>query len=652
MYRHLCTLGLAFVLTVGDSSFLHAQFARVPQEHGAGQYSGEPDRSSAPNETGSDLADDRQHGVGRISVAQGDVNVRRGDTSDLVAAATNAPLIAQDRLQTAAGSRAEVELDSANLIRLAPDTDVGLAGLEYRRFQVQLGAGTIIYRVLRPSESQGEVDTPSIALRALGEGAFRIAVLDDGTTQIDVRAGAAEIFGPRGSQRIEPGHSVIVRGNPADPEFLEIEPFMRDQFDDWSEARDRELLSSQSYHYVSRDISGAEDLDANGTWVPSQYGQVWAPRTQGENWAPYSYGQWSWESYYGWTWVDYASWGWAPYHYGRWFWNGNHGWCWWPGARLSAHLWSPALVGFFGWSNGGLGWAALAPYERFQSWWGRGEWGGGPRPYGPDGFYRLRNVGVLGVYRNAAFRGGAVFASYNGFSGPHQRYGFATREQLGGASFIHGQMPVRPNRESYLFSSRQAIANSRFSSVSNLRFFQYRQSQFGGAGQRVGAAGWSHASATSNQNRSLGNVRFSDRQPSFARDSGVDAGRGSPNGWQRFGDPGSSSGYRQRFAGDSRESGWHQFGRPQQSYSANETGQSDRARPMPAYRQPSSNDSFGTYNHGGRPYSGSYGGAPPRGSSAPRYTAPSPPHYSAPPSPHNNGGRGAYPSDSNRHGRR
>src|SRR4051794_28180794 len=234
MYRPLSTLGLAFVLTIGGSSFLHAQFARVLQEYGAGQYSAEPDRPSVPNETGPDSTNDQEHGVARISVAQGDVNVRRGDTSELVAATTNAPLVTQDRLQTAEGSRAEIELDSANLIRLAPDTDIGVANLEYRHFQVQLGVGAIIYRVLRSPESQGEVDTPSIALRALGEGVFRIAVLSDGTTQIDVRAGSAEIVGPRGSQRIDAGHSVAVRGDPGDPEFLEIAPSMRDQFDDWS----------------------------------------------------------------------------------------------------------------------------------------------------------------------------------------------------------------------------------------------------------------------------------------------------------------------------------------------------------------------------------------------------------------------------------
>src|SRR6185437_7861954 len=119
-----------------------------------------------------------------------------------------------------------------------------------------------------------------------------------------------------------------------------------DQFDDWSNNRDQQLLRSRSYQYVSADIYCAEDLDAYGSWVSSRYGPVWAP---------YHAGRWVWEDYYGWTWVDYAPWGWAPFHYGRWFMNGGRGWCWWPGPVRKPYYWRPALVGFFGFGGGGFG---------------------------------------------------------------------------------------------------------------------------------------------------------------------------------------------------------------------------------------------------------------------------------------------------------
>ncbi len=50
-----------------------------------------------------------------------------------------------------------------------------------------------------------------------------------------------------------------------------------------SAAEDR----SVSARYVSREIPGYQDLDANGTWRSSpQYGEVWVPRATPAGWAP------------------------------------------------------------------------------------------------------------------------------------------------------------------------------------------------------------------------------------------------------------------------------------------------------------------------------------------------------------------------------
>ena len=196
------------------------QLSSIRKRSSAAQYpQAQASNGQQQDASPQDQAADPQHGVARISIVQGDVNVKRGDRR-LVAAAINAPLMAQDNLQTSPGSRAEVELDSANLIRLAPNTDIGFADLEYQRYQIQLGAGAIIYRVLRDTNAQAEIDTPSIALKpearasiaypfsttalhrsrfARGKRRFTVRV-DRSASKLDIPFSSAEILLTRNSR--------------------------------------------------------------------------------------------------------------------------------------------------------------------------------------------------------------------------------------------------------------------------------------------------------------------------------------------------------------------------------------------------------------------------------------------------------------------
>jgi FecR protein len=473
-------LGSLFV----SAASLGAQYTAPDSGQGDAQAQEYPEQGTTPEQ---DQQADQQRAVARLSIAQGDVNVKRGDSGDLVAAVVNTPLLAQDHVQTSGGSRAEIQLDYANMIRLAPNTDVGFADLEYHRYQIQLGAGSIIYRVLRDSDAQAEIDTPSVAVRPTQQGDYRVSVLDDGSTEITVRSGELEVYSPKGTERLQAGRTMLVRGDSSDPEFQMGDQPAPDQFDEWSANRDRGLLASQSYQHVSRDIYGADDLDAYGNWVPSQYGNVWAPRSLSADWAPYSNGRWVSEPYYGWTWVDDEPWGWAPYHYGRWFDNPGYGWCWWPGSVASSYFWSPALVGFFGWGGGGfgvgvgwggIGWVALAPFETFHPWWGHGFYGGRfGRGYGNytsiNNINIVRNTNITNIYRNASVRGAAITAHGNDFGrGGSARYGRATAGQLRNANLFRGRMPVTPTQASRQFTNRQATPNPRLAAVANRRFYQ------------------------------------------------------------------------------------------------------------------------------------------------------------------------------------
>ena len=95
-----------------------------------------------------DLGDEPDHGVARLSVLSGDVTVRRGDSGEEIAAELNAPLVERDHLITERGARAEVQLDWANMIRLAPESEIRMARLSDRDFRVELrgGDGSIFSR--------------------------------------------------------------------------------------------------------------------------------------------------------------------------------------------------------------------------------------------------------------------------------------------------------------------------------------------------------------------------------------------------------------------------------------------------------------------------------------------------------------------------
>src|SRR5450631_2923047 len=106
--------------------------------------------------------DDMERGVARISLMNGEVSVRRGDSGEWVAGVINAPLLSDDRISTGPNSRAEVQFDAANILRIGANAEVHLSQLEAVRFQMELAHGTVTFRVLRPSNANVEVDTPSV----------------------------------------------------------------------------------------------------------------------------------------------------------------------------------------------------------------------------------------------------------------------------------------------------------------------------------------------------------------------------------------------------------------------------------------------------------------------------------------------------------
>ncbi len=522
----------------GDPSANPQEVPNVQLEEPSGPPSSQPPSSQPYSQPSSSQAEPASS-VARISLMHGDVSTQRGDSSDWTAVVLNQPLLTGDKVSTGVNSRTEVQLDSANVLRLGDNTLASIANLTRNEIQIQVSRGLLDYIVFKGAEAEVEIDTANVAVHPLQkDGIYRVEVNAEGETQVIVRKGEAEISTPQGSTRLEQGRMIIVRGTADQAQYKEQEAPAKDSWDSWNIDRDQAIRDADSWSHTNRNYVGSEDLDSNGRWqtVPD-YGPVWAP-TVAPGWAPYRAGRWVWEPGWGWTWVSYEPWGWAPYHYGRWF-VYNNSWVWWPGPVVGypayRPIWAPAYVSFFGFGGGvgfgvgfgfgSVGWLPCGPGDRFYPWYGR---------YGN----RFNSVAVVNVTNiHNSFGGYAPLRAAGGFSNlrmaaTDQRVrmgvssvaadrfgtgrgvpGTVSREEFNGGRMMAGNLPVVPSRASLSASNRPAPADTIHRGAQSQRFF---------SNSRPGAAPQSFE-------RQAARVQQSIQRNSQFRPITADAGRGMTN---------------------------------------------------------------------------------------------------------------------------
>ena len=297
--------------------------------------------------------------IARIGYLQGNVSLQAAGTDDWSQAPSNYPMAAGDRIYTGPGARGVIQLGGAEL-RLWQATDVTLTNVSDQYEQIGLATGALRVHVfeLDPG-SQIEVDTPNGATLIESPGDYRFEAFQqnqqqDASSIVTTNTGNAQITGPGINQPISSGYSIGLFGtSPVQLQYLDVPDY--DDLDYWSFDLDRRYQNSVSARYVSRQMVGYADLDANGTWNPNtEYGPGWFPNQVPQGWQPYSTGHWAYVQPWGYTWVDDAPWGFAPFHYGRWS-QVDGRWGWFPGPPAVRPIYSPALVAFVGGGPGGGG---------------------------------------------------------------------------------------------------------------------------------------------------------------------------------------------------------------------------------------------------------------------------------------------------------
>jgi len=320
-----------------------------------------------------DQSQDPPGRVARLDYSQGSVSFRPAGEDDWVTGVPNRPMVTGDDLWSDEGSRAEIHIGSTAM-RLGEKTGITFLTLDDQSTQIRLAQGSLIVRVRHVDDDDNyEIDTPNVAFTLQQPGEYRLDVSADGTQTITtVFHGRGRVTGGGFSYTVIANQSATFTGNDQHLDYDLAQLPNQDNFDEWAFDRDAHEDRADSANYVSREMTGYEDLDDNGSWsYAAGYGEVWQPTTVAVGWAPYRFGHWVWVNPWGWTWVEDEPWGFAPFHYGRWAFGGGR-WFWVPGPVVVRPMWAPALVAFVGGGPGfrfsagvGVGWFPLGPGEVF-----------------------------------------------------------------------------------------------------------------------------------------------------------------------------------------------------------------------------------------------------------------------------------------------
>ena len=305
----------------------------------------------------------------RISLIDGDVQIKTIDTGDWVPASINAPLMDGDILWVPEEGKVGIQMRDGSYVRLDENTSLEALTLEKNSYQFYLTTGHTYVNFKAPRGSFIQVDTPISSIRAYDLSIFRVDVGDDDLTRISVIRGKVDAESDGGRTTVNSGNTLSLGRD----HYAEVSPLGQpDEWDRWNTEKDKSLERRASARYLPDELRPySPDFDENGKWVyVREYGYVWTPTVVvSVDWAPYRVGRWVWMRG-DYVWVSYEPWGWAPYHYGRWAFGVSIGWFWVPPIR-GAVYWGPGFVGWV-YTPTYVSWVPLAPREIY---YGHGHYG-------------------------------------------------------------------------------------------------------------------------------------------------------------------------------------------------------------------------------------------------------------------------------------
>ena len=215
--------------------------------------------------------------VARLNFSDGSISFRPAGEDDWVSGVPTRPMVTGDDLWADEDSRAEVHIGST-AIRLGAKTGITFLNLDDHTTQIRLAQGSLILRVRHVDDDDNyEIDTPNIAFSLLQPGEYRVDVSEDGSqSSTTVWHGRGRVTGGGFTYTVVADQSATFTGSDhLDYELAQVPD--RDDFDTWAFERDDSEDRADSANYVSREMTGYEDLDEYGDWsYVAGYGPCWA----------------------------------------------------------------------------------------------------------------------------------------------------------------------------------------------------------------------------------------------------------------------------------------------------------------------------------------------------------------------------------------
>lgn len=233
--------------------------------------------------------------AGGVNFVEGTVNIAKNKGKSGVLLKGDTVEIG-DKISTGANGKAEILLNPGSFVRLAGNSEFEFTTTALEDLQLKLNSGSAMFEVITDNEFSFSVKTPKAKFFVVKTGVYRIDILTDGTSKIEVWKGKAQIDDAYQTE-VKGGRQAIVNGN--DVTVAKFDRDEKDEFEIFSKARAKELAKvnkslqnrDMRYSLMNSFYRTRWSLyDSYGLWVYNRMFGSYAFLPFGYGWnSPYGY---------------------------------------------------------------------------------------------------------------------------------------------------------------------------------------------------------------------------------------------------------------------------------------------------------------------------------------------------------------------------